>query len=479
MPLQRLGIANPSANTDTVLATFNNAHLVSVIVANKGLTAVPILRVSIYVIPSGATLETQYSYMTYNLVVGFGVSFETFRFAVNAGDTLYVRASTADASFQCVGVLQEDEVRAEDLPQVFSNKVIRGTSNNLIYLDQGTTAQRPSNVQTGFARFNTDSQNLEVYTLRGWEEVGAAGESGIGPTGPTGPSGLDGATGPTGPQGDPGGPTGPTGPTGDTGPTGPTGAQATTVNLLGSVATFEALPESGNTQGDGYVVLADGEVYIWNGSFWVTVGTIQGPTGPTGPTGPEGIQGPTGPTGATGETGDTGPTGPEGVEGPQGTQGDEGPTGPTGPAGSSDFYLTTDAVEASLTIDKIAQSAIARLVVTPNGSSAYLFNSHYTGNNPSIYVLGGATVAFNLVDLASHPFLLQEDTGTGYANITSGLIHYAVDGTISLNSSAQGKTSGTLYWLVPITSSEIDYRYICSVHSVMTGSIFHKSLSEI
>jgi plastocyanin len=158
--------------------------------------------------------------------------------------------------------------------------------------------------------------------------------------------------------------------------------------------------------------------------------------------------------------------------------GPTGATGATGAAGSTTFSGTTDATSAEITIDEVAYSAIARLTVTNSGASAYLFNSHYSGNNPTIFVLGGATIAFNLVGLGSHPFQVQADTGSGFANITTGLIHVATDGTISLNSDAQAKTSGTLYWNVPLTSSDT-YRYICSVHASMVGTITHKSLNAI
>jgi hypothetical protein len=204
---------------------------------------------------------------------------------------------------------------------------------------------------------------------------------------------------------------------------------------------------------------------------WQEVGTGAG-SGATGPTGPQGEIGPTGPSG-----GPTGPEGPTGPTGPAGATGAEGPTGPTGASGT--FSGTTDATAASLTIDEVAYSAIARLTVTPNGTSAYLFDSHYSGDNPTIFALGGATIAFNLVGLGSHPFQIQEDTGSGFTNIVSGLVHVGTDGTISLDADAQAKTSGTLYWNVPVTAASNGYRYICSVHSVMTGTITHKSLSAI
>ena len=178
---------------------------------------------------------------------------------------------------------------------------------------------------------------------------------------------VQGATGATGAQGLQGpastvaGPTGPAGITGPTGATGTAGADGTSVRILGSYASEAALNTARptGTLGDGYLV--NGELFVWTGSAWVNVGSIQGPIGPTGTTGATGatgsagptgatgatgangssIQGATGPTGAAGPTGPTGATGATGVglqgnTGPTGPQGDPGgPTGPTGPTGPS------------------------------------------------------------------------------------------------------------------------------------------------
>lgn len=151
-----------------------------------------------------------------------------------------------------------------------------------------------------------------------------------GPTGPTGPSGVFGPTGPTGAAG------------ADStvvGPTGPTGPQGVSINFIGTVATVGDLPASGNTTNDAYIVTADGDLYVWDGTQWDNVGQIVGPQGPTGPQGADSTAvGPTGPTGAIGPAGDeagpTGPTGPQGasITGPTGPA--SGPTGPTGPSGT-------------------------------------------------------------------------------------------------------------------------------------------------
>ena len=355
MAITRLGVANPAANTPTSIYAVSYATLASVVVANKSTSTSVLPEVDVYIIPTGASQESQYAYIVKNLEIQSGQSFETFKFALNTGDALYVRSTTADVSFSVNGLLQADSYSPGDYPIVFSNKTISGNLNT-ITLEKNNTATRPANAPSGYVRFNTELDALEVKNNAGnWEPLG----TGFGATG---------ATGPTGPSG--------------------------------------------------------------------------GATGPTGAAGAQGIPGATGATGA------------------------------------ATFSGTTDATAASITIDEVAYPAIARLVVTANGTSAYQFNSHYSGDDPTIYVLGGATIAFNLSE-ASHPFKLQEDIGAGFVDISAGLVHVTTTGTVSTNSTAQSKTTGTLYWNVPVTAASNGYRYICGSHAGMTGTITHKSLSAI
>jgi hypothetical protein len=51
---------------------------------------------------------------------------------------------------------------------------------------------------------------------------------------------------------------------GPAGPVGPTGPQGTGINMKGTVPTVADLPATGNQVGDGWVVLADGYVYVWS-----------------------------------------------------------------------------------------------------------------------------------------------------------------------------------------------------------------------
>jgi hypothetical protein len=273
-----------------------------------------------------------------------------------------------------------------------------------------------------------------------------------GNTGPTG------ATGSTGANSTVAGPTGPTGATGATGATGIAGTDGTGVSILGSYATFsqlQAAQPSGQT-GDAYLVA--GELYVWTGSAWTNVGSIQGPTGATGATGvgatgatgstgatgptgangssiqgatgPTGTAGPTGPTGATGATGAgiTGATGPTGADGPAG-----GPTGPTGPAGLS---------------------IVDNFQVTNSGSGAYSIDGL---DNRALTLVRGQTYFFT-VNASGHPFWIKTAQTTGTTNqYNTGVTN-------------NGDDVGGITFTVDATAPNTLY-YICQFHSPMTGAI--------
>lgn len=80
------------------------------------------------------------------------------------------------------------------------------------------------------------------------------------------------------------------GPQGETGAKGDKGEDGTGVNIKGSVATSDLLPEEG-TEGDAYVVQDTGNLWIWDagtGAFIDTGAQIKGPKGDTGDQGPKG-----------------------------------------------------------------------------------------------------------------------------------------------------------------------------------------------
>lgn len=159
-------------------------------------------------------------------------------------------------------------------------------------------------------------------------------------TGPPGPQGERGPAGPTGPVGPPG-PQGKQGIQGDQGKPGVDGKDGASVSYEGMVPTYSGLPTGLSTsdKGKGWVVTADGRIYVWDGAKFPAEGQapeFRGPKGDTGARGPQGIQGVQGRTGATGQTGPKGEPGPQGVKGepgPQGATGEQGIPGPVGKTG--------------------------------------------------------------------------------------------------------------------------------------------------
>lgn len=110
--------------------------------------------------------------------------------------------------------------------------------------------------------------------------------------------------------------------------------------------------------------------------------------------------------------------------------------------------------------------AVTRLNVTAPG--LYYSIDQYSGNNPTLYIRAGETLAFNL-SVAGHPFMIR--VSSGGANYNTGLTHVATNGVVNTDANAQGQVSGTLYWKVPFDLQGNTYVYQCSVHSGMVGNI--------
>ena len=120
----------------------------------------------------------------------------------------------------------------------------------------------------------------------------------------------------------------------------------------------------------------------------------------------------------------------------------------------------------------------ATIDVTASGASAYLFNSHYSGNNPTLYLRAGHTYAFNLQQGGSHPFFLQTVSG-GYSAgnaYSTGLTHVTTTGTVSTGA-VGAQSSGVLYIEVPSGTSSTIF-YVCSNHSSMAGKIVLGSITD-
>ena len=148
----------------------------------------------------------------------------------------------------------------------------------------------------------------------------------------------------------------------------------------------------------------------------------------------------------------------------------------TASTGVTAFTGLSDVSSASLTVDKFYLPAITKLTVTANSTSAYRFDQYSTTDNPTIYAISGTTIAFDLSALTSpsHPFLIRFSG----ANYDTGLVHVTTAGVVTTGTSAQGKTSGTLYWKIPAGTFGT-YGYLCSNHGGMVGTITVKDISAI
>lgn len=161
-----------------------------------------------------------------------------------------------------------------------------------------------------------DQNNVKISIDRGL----------IGPQGISGFSGISGYSGYSGISGYSG--------SGISGYSGYSGQQGTSINVKGEVATVEDLPPTGNQVNDAYIVTADGDLWIWDGSAWFDAGQIVGPQGFSGISGFSGYSGFSGESGYSGFSGISGYSG-SGVSGYSGDSGISGYSGWSGESGYS------------------------------------------------------------------------------------------------------------------------------------------------
>ena len=104
MAITRLSIENPAADTAVNVFQATSPHVVSVIATNKSSDTE--CYVDVWISPEDTSTQSLWGHVVKNLQIDPSNSFETFRFAVNADDFIYVKSNRADTSFITVGASQ-------------------------------------------------------------------------------------------------------------------------------------------------------------------------------------------------------------------------------------------------------------------------------------------------------------------------------------------------------------------------------------
>lgn len=133
MAVKRMGIANPSANTDTNVYTADAAYLASIIVTNKDASAAT---VRAWIAPNGTNTASSHGYIFYDVSVPVGNSIESHRFALSQGDVVRVRSSSASVSFSLNGIYDSSASIDQHLLQTTN---VHGIADTSVLVTTSTT----------------------------------------------------------------------------------------------------------------------------------------------------------------------------------------------------------------------------------------------------------------------------------------------------------------------------------------------------
>lgn len=148
MAIVRLALSNPAANTDTLLHTATRQSIVSVIATNKSSSAAT---TRVWVQPATASAASQYAYITYDVQIPGNNTLETFRFALDVNDQLYVRASSANVSYSLNAIYETN-----------------GTQNIFVQ------SSSPSSPTVGDVWIDTDTNLAYFWSGVSWVDIAPA-----------------------------------------------------------------------------------------------------------------------------------------------------------------------------------------------------------------------------------------------------------------------------------------------------------------
>lgn len=187
MAITRLAASTPSAATNTLLHFSDRNAVASVIAANTSASAATI---QVWSVPSGAVSSSAYAYYAYDSIVPGNNTLETFRFAIENGDSLYIRSSTSFVSFSLNAIYESNgtsHISVASLSASPTSSVIGDvwleTTNNIVYFWSGSSwleavggssvaysSSSPSNPEVGTLWVDSDAQasllNADDYLLQ-------------------------------------------------------------------------------------------------------------------------------------------------------------------------------------------------------------------------------------------------------------------------------------------------------------------------
>lgn len=147
MAINRLAQSNPAANTPTLLHTSTRNAVVSIIATNTSSAA----DVTMWTVPNGAG-SANYVYHASNTPLPGNNTLETFRFAIEDGDELYVESSTAFVSFSLNGIFESN-----------------GTSNITV----ASLSASPTSNTLGDVWVNSDDDTVNFWDGSTWITLGS------------------------------------------------------------------------------------------------------------------------------------------------------------------------------------------------------------------------------------------------------------------------------------------------------------------
>ena len=216
--------------------------------------------------------------------------------------------------------------------------------------------------------------------------------------------------------------------------------------MQGSVQSVGDLPANGNDQGDAYIVQDDDSLWIWDGSSWVSGGSIQGPQGLAGSSGSSGSSGTIGETGPQGNPGADGSSGSSGTSGSSGSSGVDGNDGSSGSSGSSgvDGNDGSSGSSGSSGVDGNAGSSGSSGTSGSSGSSGQDGTSGSSGTSGSVGPTGPTGPAGSGGGATKYLLRLEYDVNENLITTQSAFVPaggFAIGGAQIISQNAGGGNS--------------------------------------